>query len=425
MEPKLHTLGNGLRVILQDTGDPEASVVIAMRAGSRFETEDTFEHSHVLEHLMLNSRGEQKFPTRIDHARFEDRCAKETNASTEEDLVLVYGDVYRRWLPEMLELFAEGLHAPINQASLQSNQHQVVIEMDEYWNAETLLEQKARELVFGKHPLSHSPVGSEENVQNATCFKLLNLRRKIVRARNMVIAIVGGINPEKTLRLVKRHFGRLPSGKPLAITRFRLRVVGPQVTTLSGKSRKVSLALTWPAFGASDPDRIALSVANNILCGRDSSPLYVHLRDLGYVYNIRSDVRHFEDAGVLQLITSTRRARLQAVLRTIRDSVDRMRTKLVPMDEFAFAISILADNARLYFKETDDSAAFYASQLARTGRFVPLRRYLKRLRDVTRSDVRRVMQRVCRPETTTLVLQGNVVPEDAPLARESLDLDHL
>lgn len=425
MEPKLHTLGNGLRVILQDTGDPDAGIVIAVRSGNRFETEDTFEYSHLLEHHLFDTHGSKKFPTSLDHARFEDRCTKETNATTDEDIVMCYGAVYRRWLPDMLGLFAEGFHVPVTPEKLRRGLHQVTIENDDFWTDEELLKQRSRELLFGKHPLSYPLVGSEDNVHTATCFKLLNLRRKIVRARNIVIAIIGGIHPEKTLRLVKRHFGHLPAGRPLAITRYRRRVVGPQIAMLPGKSRKVWLALGWPTFGAADPDRIALSIGNNILCGRESSALYVNLRDAGYVYDIGSDVKHFEDTGFLRLLTSTRRTRLHAVLRMIRETVDGLRCRLVPMDEFNFTTTYLADRARVKFKENLHVAKFYAAQLTRSGRFVPLRQYLTQLRDVTRSDVRRVMRRVCRPETLTLVLQGNVVPEDVPLARESLDLDHL
>lgn len=124
------------------------------------------------------------------------------------------------------------------------------------------------QIVYTNHPYSRPDEGYVETVQAIQRQDLLDFHRRHYGPQGLVIAVVGGIQPEKAVEMVQRTLGewqnpqqservQLPPLEPLPKTTSR-RVVIP------GKSQAdVVIGAAGPARGASD--YLAASLGNNIL----------------------------------------------------------------------------------------------------------------------------------------------------------------
>jgi zinc protease len=124
------------------------------------------------------------------------------------------------------------------------------------------------QVVYVDHPYRRPDEGYPETIQTIQREDLIDFHGRNYGPRGMVIAIVGGISPEKAVDLVHQHLGewqnprqpdipQLPPLKPLSQT-TRQRVVIP------GKSQAdIVIGAAGPPRTA--PDYLAASLGNNIL----------------------------------------------------------------------------------------------------------------------------------------------------------------
>lgn len=124
------------------------------------------------------------------------------------------------------------------------------------------------QIVYVDHPYRRPDEGYPETIQTIQREDLIDFHGRNYGPRGMVIAIVGGISPEKAVDLVHQHLGewrnprqpdipQLPPLKPLSQT-TRQRVVIP------GKSQAdIVIGAAGPPRAA--PDYLAASLGNNIL----------------------------------------------------------------------------------------------------------------------------------------------------------------
>ena len=83
------------------------------------------------------------------------------------------------------------------------------------------------------------------------------------------------------------------------------------------------MAMAWRGLAQRDPDRYALSVANQILGGGMSSRLFQEVREeRGLAYTVFTSPSSYADAGVLVLYAGTTPARLGELLDVVADVID-------------------------------------------------------------------------------------------------------
>jgi len=68
---------------------------------------------------------------------------------------------------------------------------------------------------FNAHPMGQPVIGWMSDIQNLTRTKAESFLQRYYAPNNAIIAIVGDIDPEKTIALVERYFGHIPPGSPV------------------------------------------------------------------------------------------------------------------------------------------------------------------------------------------------------------------
>jgi len=68
---------------------------------------------------------------------------------------------------------------------------------------------------FNAHPMGQPIIGWMSDIANLTRSKAEDFLHRYYAPNNAIIAIVGDIDPEKTIAMVERYFGHIPAGTPV------------------------------------------------------------------------------------------------------------------------------------------------------------------------------------------------------------------
>jgi predicted Zn-dependent peptidase len=68
---------------------------------------------------------------------------------------------------------------------------------------------------FNAHPVGQPVIGWMSDIANLTRTKAEDFLHRYYAPNNAIIAIVGDIDPEKTIAMVERYFGHIPAGVPV------------------------------------------------------------------------------------------------------------------------------------------------------------------------------------------------------------------
>jgi predicted Zn-dependent peptidase len=141
---------------------------------------------------------------------------------------------------------------------------------------------KLYELLLGiaylRHPYRMPVIGYESDINSLTATKLNEFRRKYYDPSNMVVSLVGRIDPDKDIKVVEEYFGSLPTAP--TPDRSHIAAEAPsagekRVALRTAASPQVIVSYAKPNYPhADDP---AITVLSEILAGGHVSPLYTEL----------------------------------------------------------------------------------------------------------------------------------------------------
>ncbi|RMD87118.1 MAG: insulinase family protein [Candidatus Dadabacteria bacterium] len=148
--------------------------------------------------------------------------------------------------------------------------------------------------VFHVHPYRQPVIGYASDIENLTARATEAFRKKYYVPSNMVVSIVGDVNPDEDIKTVKKYFSRIPAGpKPP-----RTHLVEPlqegrrTVEYRAFASPKAAVVYRKPSYP--HPDDPPLTVMMEMLAGTKSSPLY---KKLVQEYGLATSVSYYEMPG--------------------------------------------------------------------------------------------------------------------------------
>ncbi|HET7582793.1 MAG TPA: pitrilysin family protein [Candidatus Limnocylindria bacterium] len=213
---RTHRLANGLRVVMApDARVPLVGLSMSYAVGSADEEPGRTGFAHLFEHMMFQGSANVG---KTEHLTALEAIGGDADATTDWDTTVYTDVVPSHQLPLALWLEADRLatlHEAITQETLDNqrevvkNERQGAIENVPYGGAEDEL----FALAFGDgHPYSHSVNGLMADLDAATLPEVLAFFETWYRPSNVVMSLVGDLDPEPTLELVERYFGAIPGG---------------------------------------------------------------------------------------------------------------------------------------------------------------------------------------------------------------------
>jgi len=301
------------------------------------------------------------------------------------------------------------INAKFNQEELDRLKTQTISGLASSKNSPEAIIQRLRlKLLYGEnHPYGESP--TEETVNNIKLEDCENFYKTYIRPNVSYLAIVGDVKKKDIQPLIERYFGEWEK-KDVPEHTYET-PTAPERTTVSIVDRPVSvqstISVAFPVELQPASDEAMKAGLMNSILGGGAARLFYNLREThGYTYGAYSNLSPDKLIGNFNASTSVRTSVTDSAITEILYEINKIRTELVPEDEFnqnknewagAFALSLeraqtiarFALNIERYNLPTD----YYAN-------------YLKKFEAITQEDVKKAAQKFLKPENAHIIVVG-------------------
>ncbi len=278
---KKFVLDNGLTLIVHE--DPKAPIVavnVWYHVGSKNEKPGKTGFAHLFEHLMFN--GSENFNDDYFKA-VEPIGATDLNGTTNEDRTNYFQNVPRSALDRVLWLESDRmghLVGAIDQARLDEQRGVVQNEKRQGENEPyAISEELITKACFpAGHPYSWTVIGSMEDLNAAALTDVKEWFKSYYGAANAVLAVAGDVKADDVLARVKKYFGDIPSGPPVArFDAWTAKRTGVTRQRAQDRVPQARIYKIWNVPRTLSPEADYLGLATQVLTEGKSSRLYKRL----------------------------------------------------------------------------------------------------------------------------------------------------
>ena len=409
MKYELHTLKNGLRIVLAPMeGTETATVVVMTGTGSRYETEKENGLAHFLEHMFFKGTTRRKGARAISEEL--DGVGAIYNAFTAKDRTAYYAKVSAQYFDTAIDVIADiSLNSTLPEKEIDKERGAIIQEIDMYEDMPMrTVDDVFEKLLFGNtHPLGRTVLGPKENIRAFTRKNFASYHQKQYTAGNTIVAVAGRFDKKKVLAKIEKEFGSLKKTKSSKPIRFTGIQTEPRVSIKEKKTDQTQLMIGVLAHPYLHKDEYALAVLSTILGGGMSSRLFLEIREKrGLAYSVHSWVEKYPDTGYFAVQAGVEHGKLEKTVETILAEFKKIKTKKVSPAELKKAKAYLKGTTTLSLETSDEIAEKAATSLIAMGKVRTLEERLKGIEKVSANDVQRVAMNLFKTARLNLAVIG-------------------
>lgn len=392
--PTRQVLPNGMRLIYQDHRASDiVAVYLWVGVGVRYEKPDELGYAHFQEHMLF--KGTDKWgPGYIDRA--VEGVGGRSNAVTSFDYTTFYIVVPREATDTAIELLHDMAFRSAFDPAEVGREREVIFEESriEADNPRTAIIRQLYGMVFEGHPYGRPVLGIPDTMNKADREKLRAFNQHYYTPENMSLVVVGPVDQGAVRATVDRTFGRMarrgyvpapvPAPRPVTSV-MRKDVERPEQQAL--------LALGWPAPRSDDPDGFAIDLLASILAGTESSRLARRLRDEErLVTGVNMSYAALVAGGIVSLRAELEAKDLARAEQVILEEIAKIQESGPTEEERVLAVTKF-ESEHAFSVETSEGLANAYGIAETTWTLEEELRYVDRLRQVTREQIRDVARR--------------------------------
>ncbi|AKM84912.1 MAG: processing protease [candidate division Kazan bacterium GW2011_GWA1_50_15] len=402
------TLPNKMRVVVAPMRSTEAvTVMILVRAGSRYETKEINGIAHFLEHMFF--KGGERYPTPRQVSEAIDRIGGEFNAFTSDEYVGYYVKVAREHTEVAFDVLSDMMfNAKFDPDGLERERGVILEEYNMYEDTPVRkIWDDFERLIFGDHPLGWSTIGTKTLIKSVKQEDFIAYRTRLYSAPNIVVAVAGNITPTQAKRLVEEYLPYKKTVKKNQPTLYRETKRTKRSEILYKKTEQAHLVLGVPSFGSSHPDKYVATVLAAILGGGMSSRLFMSVRErLGLAYYVRAAAQHYTDAGYLVASAGVDVNRVDLAIKTILDEFRDITRSKVPIEELAKAKEFLVGGMVRGLEHSDEVAYTFGLQDLLHDKIESVETMKRKIHAVTTDQVQRLARKLFTDNKLVLTVIG-------------------
>ncbi len=363
----LEELDNGLRVMVVKTDYPDVvSLQIPVSVGSRNEVEaGKTGFAHFFEHMMF--KGSEKFPEDV-YADIMKNSGVDNRAYTTNDYTNYHLNFSKQHLDKVLEVKAD-VFQNLSYTEEQFRTEALTVKGEYLKNNASPIRKllsAVRKEAFDKHTYKHTTMGFFEDIEampDQSAYGQTFFER-FYKPEYVSLVIVGDVDPQETIKMVKKHWGNWQRGDyqadiPVEPKQAAPRYVHEQYEGLPGHWLLVSYKGTQ--WNPNTKDRAALDLLSQLYFSENSElyqQLVVEKQIASQMFTYNPETK---DPGLLHVFVKVDdEADLAVVRDAINETYAKARTELVDESKLA----ALKSNAKYSFINSLDSSQAIASTLA-------------------------------------------------------------
>ena len=278
---KKFILDNGLTVLIhEDHKAPVVAVNIWYHVGSKNEKPGRTGFAHLFEHLMFN--GSEHYND--DYFKALDKVgATDLNGTTSNDRTNYFETIPVSALDQVLWLESDRMGYMVNaitQEKLDEQRGVVQNEKRQYENEPYgLADDYITKSTFpAGHPYSWTVIGSMEDLSAASLDDVKEWFKTYYGPNNAVLALAGDINTDEALEKVKKYFGALQAGPPIAkFQSWTSKRSGNQRQVMQDRVPQARIYKVWNVPLDGSKEYTYLDLASSVMSSGKTSRLYKRL----------------------------------------------------------------------------------------------------------------------------------------------------
>ena len=402
------TLANGMRVVTSTLPHTRSvSVIVLVRAGSRYEHDAEAGIAHVFEHMLF--KGSTRFPTAQIVSESIEGVGGSMNASTDKEIVDYWCRVAQSHYTLSMELLADIFLNPLLDGDELKREQGVILEELRMYHDDprSWVSILSDEICWPGHPLGRDIGGSPETVQGITPEMIHDYRGRMYSPQNTVLAVAGNVTHEQVAADAERLYGAWTNGAPADYAPWEAPAPEPRAVGEGRESvEQMSLLLSFPGISMFDEDRYALGLLSTVLGEGMSSRLFLEVREKrGLAYSVGSFAGYHQDTGIFTVYGGVDPGHAADALRCIMDQIGGMKEP-VPEAELRKAKEFTKGHLLLRMESTQSVAGWGGVRELLHGQLITPDEAVARIEAVTADDIRRAAARVFTANAAKLAVIG-------------------
>jgi zinc protease len=413
-QPVRATLSNGMKVvILRNALAPVVTVEANVLAGGN-ETPDGFPGmAHAQEHMAFRGCRDM---TADQTAAIYALLGGDDNADTQQNITQFFATVPAADIDVALHAQAN-CFAGIEDSQAQWDQERGAIEQEvasDLSNPEYKFIDRLNTEMFAGTPYAHDPLGTKDSFDKTTGAMLKDFYDKWYSSSNVILIVVGDVDPVATLAKIKTLYGSLPSHPVPPPPAIHLQPFQSTSFTLTSNLPYVLGFIAWRLPGTDSPDYAAINILADVLASQRAD-LYGMVpagKALGTEFGLAETYRKASVA--FGLVAQPAGVDVKASIEEMRGIINNYAAQGVPPDLVAAAKRAELAQAEFQRNSIPGLADVWSRALAAEGRTSP-QQDIDAISKVTVADVNRVAkQYLLNAPTITAILQPS--PSGAPVS---------
>ncbi|MCX8030277.1 MAG: insulinase family protein [Thermodesulfovibrionales bacterium] len=394
-------LDNGLKVIfIEDNKSPIVTFQIWYKVGSRNEPLGKTGISHLLEHMMF--KGTKNNPSK----KFSNIIQKNggiDNAFTTRDYTMYFQTLPSNKINLSIELEADRMRNLLLKKEDVESEKMVVMEerrlrYEDDPQSSLLEEVIATAIKF--QPYRWPIIGWMSDISSITKEDLYEHYRKHYCPENSFIVISGDVKPKEVLPMLKENFGKIKpcNNKELLRQKFlqyELEQKGEKRVYLKKEAKLPYLLVAYHVPSFPQQDNYALEVLSVILSSGKSSRLYREI-----VYNQKLAVNVFADYYGLYLdpflffvgATAMPNVDIETLEKSIYSEIEKLKRE-PPTDREIQKAKNKIESSFIFSQDSNFSKGLYTGIFELHGDRRLINKYLEGIREVTKEDIKKVINK--------------------------------
>jgi len=410
------TLANGMKVvIIQNKLAPVATVEANFMVGGD-ETPDGFPGmAHAQEHMAFRGC---KGMTADQTAAIYALLGGDNNADTQQNITQYFETVPAADVNVALEAQADCLKG-VDDAQSEWDHERGAIEQEvarDLSNPTYKFVNRLNVDLFAGTPYAHDPLGTRDSFDKTTGAQLKEFYEKWYTPSNMILIVVGDVDPAATLATIKTMYGDIPSHPLPAHPKVDLQPVKPETFTLDSNLPYVLGFIAWRMPGTDSPDYAAMNILADVLASQRAD-LYGMVpagKALAAEFGLAETYPKASVGYGLVALPAGQDA--TPAIEEMRQIVNKYAQNGVPEDLVEAAKKAELAQAEFQRNSIPDLASVWSNALAAEGRTSP-EQDIDAIRKVTLADVNRVAKEyLLNANTITATLKP--VPTGEPVAQK-------
>ena len=397
-----YKLKNGITIIFEKTQTKSVAVEVMFKVGSNFESKQLAGIAHFLEHMLFEGTKKRKNSREI--ANEIEKYGGEFNAYTTGDRTAFFIKIMNKRFEIALDILSDMIINSVFDKKVIEKEKQVILKEINMVTDDSRLHQWIlfQKNLFEKHPAKNPTYGNVESVKNFEKTHVSNYYHMHYLPNNMIISVVGNVKNVK--EKVEKYFDTLKQGNIVKRPEVKEPLQKKAKKFVEKKKTLNSyMVLGYKTVSRTHNESYVFDVISGILGRGQSGWIFDEIRNKrGLAYQVGINNEHESDYGVYAVYTGLDKKNIEKAKEIILEQFKRLNN--LTEEELKEAKNYIEGNHTLEiednFHHADNLAVWESIKDAKLAKS-----YLRNIRKVSISDVKRVAKKYLNNNYTMVVIE--------------------